>query len=180
MGVQSKADKFKDSTASDLIPPTTLGVGKKGFGGAINKVQSQGSFTEGETTYGTPTALGVGKQNMDAPIQGTTGYGGMVNKVQKIGTYKEGETTYGTPIAEGELAQGGSNIPNPNPNGDLQERDANKGVQQGNEAVSTTQSQDGQPLTFFQKNKMPILIGGGVAVVAAIGLIAFSVIGSNK
>jgi len=170
----------KDTTAKELIPPTTLGSGKTGFGGAINKAQKMGTYTEGETTYGTPLTA---KADV-APIQGTTGFGGAMNKVQKMGTYKEGETTYGTPIAEGALAQQvGGNIPNPNPNGDLQPRDADKGVEnpsQGDAQATSQVPNIDVPKTFFQKNKMPILIGGGVAVVAIIGLIAFSVMSSNK
>lgn len=141
MGVQSKADKFKDSTASDLIPPTTLGVGKKGFGGAVIKIGEKGSYTEGETTFGTPL-----KSKSDK-FEGT------------------------------QVNQPTSNIPNPNPNGDLQTRDADKGVinpSQGDVQGTTTLPNIDLPQTFFQKNKMPILIGGGVAIVGVIGLIVFN------
>lgn len=77
----------------------------------------------------------------------------------------------------------GNNIPSPNLNVNSQVKDVDKGVANPNQGDAQATSQVPNidvPQTFFQKNKMPILIGGGVAVVAIIGLIAFSAMSSNN
>lgn len=97
--------------------------------------------------------------------QGTMGFGGAINKLVANGgiAYKDGDTIIGDANANsGTSVQGSASV-------------------QGQEGLNAPiQNPNEPPLSFFQQYKMPILIGGGVAIVGVIGLIVFSVMSSNK